>query len=172
MTYLVIAYPELQQNSFDWIQNYRQQNDKQFSMVDPHFTIVFAVNDLDKDVFVQEVKRTAEGFEPFDFDLKVATINQDNSGNYYHEFLVPDGGYSNIVRLHDRLYSGSLSPYRRFDVDFIPHISIGDGKTAQISKERVDALNSKDISIHGRISSLDIIEYDDGVITPVEKVTL
>jgi len=172
MAYLVIAYPELQQSDFDWVQDYRRENDKQFDIVNPHFTVVFAVHDLDKDNFVREARRIADGVEAFNFDLNVATVNQDNSGRYYHEFLVPDAGYSNIVKLHDKLYSGLLAPFLRLDVDFIPHISIGDSETAQVSKQRVDELNSQGISIHGRISSLDVIEYIDGAITPVEKITL
>lgn len=172
MSYLVIAYPELQQSDLDWIQDYRKQHDKQFILVKPHVTLVFAINDFDKDSFLHEVKQKVTGLKPFDFDLKVATINQDDSGNYYHEFLVPDTGYSNIVKLHDKLYSGLLAPYLRFDVDFIPHISIGDSEDAQVSKRRVDELNAQGVSIHGRISSVDVIEFADGAVTTVEKIGL
>ncbi|HSW78045.1 MAG TPA: 2'-5' RNA ligase family protein [Candidatus Chromulinivoraceae bacterium] len=172
MAYLVIAYPELQQSDFDWIQTYRRQNDRQFSLVEPHFSIVFAVSDLDKDSFLNEVKQKIGDITAFDVDLKVATINKDNSGNYYHEFLVPDTGYSDIVKLHDKLYSGLLAPYLRFDVDFIPHISIGDSEDAQISKKRVDELNAQGVSIHGRIGSVDVIEYADGAVSTVEKIEL
>jgi hypothetical protein len=172
MAFLVITHPEFQQSDFDWIQDYRRQHDKQFSIVDPHFTLVFAVHDIHKDSFLNEVRQKTEGVHPFDFDLKVATINRDDSGSYYHEFLVPDTGYSNIVKLHDKLYSGLLAPYQRFDVDFIPHISIGDSEGAQISKKRVDELNALDMSIHGRIASLDVIEYNNGAITVIEKITL
>jgi len=108
----------------------------------------------------------------FEFDLKVATINQDNSGSYYHEFLVPDTGYSNIVKFHDKLYSSVFAPHLRFDVDFIPHISIGDSKDPQVSKKRVDELNAHSVSIYGRIGSVDVIEYADGVVSTVEEIML
>lgn len=172
MSYLVVAYPELQQSDFSWIQDYRKENDKQFTLVKPHVTLVFAVRDLDKSSFLNEAKQKINGVKPFDFDLKVATINQDNSGGYYHEFLVPDIGYSNIVKLHDQLYSGLFAPYLRFDVDFIPHIGIGNSEDAQTSKERVDKLNAQDMSIHGRINSLDVIEYAHGAVKTIEKITL
>jgi hypothetical protein len=173
MAYLVIAYPELQQNDFDWIQSYRKQNDqRQYSLVEPHFSIVFAISDLDKDSFLTEVKQRINGIDPFEFDLKVATVNQDNSGSYYHEFLVPDTGYSDIVKLHDKLYSDMFAPYLRFDVDFIPHISIGDNDDVQVSKKRVDELNARGVSINGHIGSLDVIEYTDGAVRTVEKIML
>jgi len=172
MTYFVVAYPELQESDFDWIQSYRSQHDRQFSLVKPHFTLVFSIQELDKESFLAEVKQKVADVKAFDFELNVATINQDNSGKYYHEFLVPDVGYSNIVKLHDKLYSGLLAPYLRFDVDFIPHISIGDSEDAQTSKQRVDDLNSQDVSIHGRIGSLDVLAFTNGAVSTIEKIQL
>jgi hypothetical protein len=71
MAYLVVAYPKLAQNDFDFIQNYREQNDpRYFSVVEPHITLVFAINDIDKDNFIREVKDKIVGVEPFDFEMK------------------------------------------------------------------------------------------------------
>ncbi|HKU18102.1 MAG TPA: 2'-5' RNA ligase family protein [Candidatus Saccharimonadales bacterium] len=173
MAYLVIAYPELQQADFDWIQNYRKANDpRYFSVVEPHITLVFAISDIDKDSFVSEVKQKLVGTEAFDLEIKVATINQNDDGSYYHEFLVPDTGYSNIVKLHDKLYSGLFAPHLRFDIDFIPHIGIGNSDKAQTSKKRVDDLNKQELAIKGRIGSIDVIEYADGKVSTVEKIRL
>jgi len=173
MAYLVVAYPKLEQSDFDWIQNYREQNDpRYFSVIEPHITLVFAINDTDKDSFVNEVKQKLAGVEPFDFALNVATINQNDDGKYYHEFLVPDVGYSNTVKLHDKLYSGLFAPHLRFDIDFIPHIGIGNSDEAQISKQHIDELNAKGVSISGKVDEVDVIEYKDGAITTVEKIAL
>lgn len=76
------------------------------------------------------------------------------------------------MKLHDRLYSGLLVPYLRFDINFIPHICIGDSDDAQVSKNRVDELNAQGVSIHGRIDSFDVIEYADGVVKAIEKIML
>lgn len=172
MAYFVVAYPELQESDFDWIQAYRSQHDRQFSLVEPHFTLVFSIQELDKESFLAEMKQKVADIKAFEFELNTATINQDNSGKYYHEFLVPDAGYSNIVKLHDRLYSGLLAPHLRLDVDFIPHISIGDSEDAQTSKQRVDNLNSQNVSVHGRIGSLDVLAYADGTISTIERIQL
>lgn len=173
MPYLVVAYPKLEQSDFDFIQNYREKNDpRYFSVVDPHITLVFAVSDIDKDSFVDEVKDKIAGVQPFEFEIKVATINQNDDGKYYHEFLVPDTGYSNIVKLHDKLYSGLFAPYLRFDIDFIPHIGIGNSDEAKISKQRIDELNAKGVSIRGRVDDVSVIEFKDGVVTLVESIDL
>ena len=102
----------------------------------------------------------------------MATINQNDDGKYYHEFLVPDAGYSNIVKLHDRLYSGLFAPHLRFDIDFIPHIGIGNSDDAKISRQRIDELNAKGVSISGRVDSVDVIEYADDKVMTVEKIAL
>lgn len=173
MAYIVVAYPKLEHSDFDWIQNYREQNDSRyFSVIEPHLTLVFAIDDIVKDSFVNEVKDRIAGIEPFDFVINVATINQNDDGKYYHELLVPDTGYSNIVKLHDKLYSGLFAPYLRFDIDFIPHIGVGNSDEAQISKKRIDDINAKGVSIAGRVDCVDVVEYKDGVITTIEKYDL
>lgn len=173
MAYLVVAYPRLEQSNFDFIQNYREQNDpRYFSVVKPHITLVFAINDIDKDSFVNEVKDKIADIEAFNFEIKVATINQNDDGKYYHEFLVPDTGYSNIVKLHDKLYSGLFAPHLRFDIDFIPHIGIGNSDEAQTSKQRIDELNTRGISISGKVESVDVIEFADGKVTTLETINL
>lgn len=173
MAYIVVAYPKLEQNDFDFIQKYREQNDpRYFSVVEPHITLVFAIKDIDKDSFVSEVKDKIVGVEPFDFEIKVATINQNNDGKYYHEFLVPDTGYSNIVKLHDKLYSGLFAPHLRFDIDFIPHIGIGNSDEVHRSKQHIDELNAKGVSISGRLDSVDVIEFTDGKVATVERINL
>jgi hypothetical protein len=85
---------------------------------------------------------------------------------------VPDNGYSDIAKLHDKLYSGMLAPHQRFDIDFIPHISIGDSENASTSKKRIDDLNAQGVLVGGRIDSLDVIELVDGGVNTVEKIRL
>ena len=109
MAYLVLAYPELTSNDFDLIQNYRRDNDELFfKVVEPHFTIVFPVFDISQDEFTKEIKDKSSNLAKFDIVIRCATINKDAFNDYYHTFLVPDEGYSKIVKLHDKLYSDKL----------------------------------------------------------------
>lgn len=173
MAYLVVAYPKISQRDFDWIQDYRRENDlKHFSIVKPHFTLVFPMFDVSREDFVREVKHELEGFKKFDFEIRVSTVNKDVSGNFYHEFLVPDRGYSNIVKLHDKLYSGAFAGDQRFDVDFIPHIGIGNAKEAAESKKRVDELNKQGIDIKGTLDVIDVVEYAEGPVQTVDRFDL
>jgi hypothetical protein len=173
MAYLVVAYPKLSKSDFNWIQEYRKKNDPMyFSVVEPHFSIIFAIGDIEKSVFIKEVKKQINNVKKINFEIKVATINQDDSGEYYHEFLVPDKGYSDIVKLHDKLYSGEFNGHLRLDIDFIPHIGIGNNKDSSVSKGRIDIINKEGVDMAGVIDSIDIIEYKDGNVKTVEKISL
>ena len=55
MAYLIIAYPELSQEDYWLIQEFRKQNDFYYSIVEPHFTIVFPVFDIEKDLFINPI---------------------------------------------------------------------------------------------------------------------
>ena len=60
----------------------------------------------------------------------------------------------------------------RLEIDFIPHIGIGNSDDAYISKKRVDELNKREISIIGKVDCIDVIEFRDGVVAAVEKINL
>jgi len=161
--YLVVAYPSISSSDFQWIESYRSENDKRyFKVVKPHFTLVFPISSHDihqTDVTDEVMKQLAESRggskekTAIEFEIRVATISQDHSKEYFHEFLVPDRGYSDIVKLHDKLYSDKFRKYLRFDIDYIPHIGIGNSPKDDvlISKKRVDQLNSDGIYITGSI---------------------
>lgn len=173
MSYLLLAYPKLSEESFKFIQDYRKINDfKYFNVVKPHFTIVFSTSNFSEDNFIEEVVKQAHGFKKFDFKIKCATINQDDTRTFYHEFLVPDQGYSNVVKLHDKLYSGKFFDNLRFDIDYIPHIGIGNSEDVFVCKKNVDGLNSKNLSIGGLVSVLDIVKYENNTITTLKTVEL
>lgn len=173
MSYLIITYPKLAIEDIDLIDNYRKQNDELFyKVVDPHFTLVFPVFDVAQDAFVKEIKSKAEGLTRFGFTLRCATINKDAFSDYFHAFLVPDEGFSRIVKLHDRFYSGTLIDNLRLDIDFIPHIGIGNSKDKLLCKRMVDEWNEKEFAISGSISVLSIIKYEDGVVTTIEEIEL
>lgn len=173
MAYLVLAYPELTSESFDSIQRYREDNDKLFfKVVKPHFTLVFPVFDISEDKFIEEVKNKSLNFERFDFTIRCATINKDAFTDYFHAFLVPDEGYSRIVRLHDKLYSDILKHNLRLDIEYVPHIGIGNSQDRYQCKKMIDEWNDKDFELSGTISRLTIVRYEDSSVTTLEEIEL
>lgn len=112
------------------------------------------------------MRQQVQGEDKIQFAVKCAALGKDHLSGFTHVFLVPDQGYSDILKLHDRLYTGLLAPELRLDLPFIPHLTIASSVDAHICKELAQGINSRDISIHGVIGNLDItLLKDDGVET-------
>ena len=85
---------------------------------------------------------------------------------------VPDEGYSRIVKLHDKLYSDKLKDNLRLDLDFIPHIGIGNSLDRYKYKKMVDEWNKEEFELRGTISGLKIVRYENDVVTTIEEIKL
>jgi len=170
---VVLAYPKFSDSDYEWIQNYRRVNDLlYYDIVDPHFTFVFPTYSLSKDNFIDEITGKCKNEKSIPFVIRSAVLNKDSFIDTYHELLVPDKGHSSIIKLHDKLYSGKLFPELRLDIDFIPHIGIGNSKDPIICKSNVDQINKLNIEIKGIIDDLDIATYENNKVETVEKVNL
>lgn len=172
MSYLAVAYPKFKRKDYQWIQNYRKRFDLRFyNIVEPHITLVFALK-MNREVFVRDMRSKLKKVKKINFELKIAALNFDNSQTYYHEFLIPEKGHSSIIKLHDKLYSGKLNKFLRLDIDYIPHIGIGNSDSGIKSKKRVDYLNKKAIAIKGTINYVDVIEYDNNQVKTIDRIKL
>lgn len=57
--------------------------------------------------------------------------------------LVQDEGFSEVVRLHDKLYTVILALELRLDIPFYPHIGIGSSTDVLACKRLADDLKMK-----------------------------
>lgn len=172
MRLYVVAYPELEQADYKQIDDSRREYDRLYGMIDAHITLVFLVDDMTPEDFVAEVKKQAAGAKAFDITLRACTINKDSFSEHYFAFLVPDEGNSNIIKLHDKLYSGKLAHHHRMDIDYIPHILIATSLDKTVIMNIVNEWNAKDFEFKGRIKALDIIRFENGVTTLLDRVVL
>ena len=173
MSLLVLSYPVISRDDFNWIQAVRVNHDKlHYKVVAPHFTIVFPLSDMDRVRFIEHIKHQSRGFKKIAFVLRSAVIVKDATSEYTHVFLVPDEGYGDIVKLHDRLYSGQLASELRLDIPFIPHIGIGNAIDPQVCKELADDLNKQDFTIEGIIETLYVLWYEGNKVNTIEQIEL
>ena len=171
MAFLILAFPEIAINDFEWIQSYRKENDKlYYDVVDPHFTIVFVTNDFTETIFVDEISTLSKGLKEIEFEITDAIVIKDFFSEYYQEFLVPGKGYSEIVKLHDQLYSQRLLPNLRTDIEYIPHIGIGNSKDIDVCNNGVN--NLKLPRIKGSINELAVVNYENKVISKIAAIPL
>ena len=158
MALLVLAYPKLTIKDRKWIDDFRKKHDPLFyGIVDSHFTIVFPTFDIKQNDFVAEVEKKSKKLYTLDFTIRCALMNNVRLSDYYHIFLSPDEGNSNLVKLHDILYSGKLRKTLRLDIDFFSHIAISNTKDEDKGKELIDYVNNSNTTINGSINFLNII---------------
>jgi 2'-5' RNA ligase len=173
MSLLVVTYPVLSQTDYQWVQTIRATHDTlYYHVVAPHFTLVFPVESLAQEPFVAHIARQIRGVPPFRFVLRCAVLHQDPFTPSTQVFLVPDEGYSQFVKLHDRLYTGPLAPALRLDLPFIPHITVANSADPHAGKRVAETLNAQDFAIGGRVETLEVVWYDGTRVATVEQFLL
>jgi len=172
MSYLVIAYPELKPEDLQLMQACRKDHDELYPVVAPHFTIVFAIDNVPEQSFVPEVVRQLTGVKKISFSIRSAIVNKDAFSDHFHTFLVPDEGFSSLVKLHDKLYSGLFSDNLRPDISYIPHISIARSPDRFLCKKIADEWNNKNFVAKGEVNTLSIVRYAGGKIMLLEEIVL
>lgn len=165
MALAVIAYPILDKRNYNFIQDFRKLNDPfLYSVIEPHFAFVFPVTGIPINEFITEITKQSKGYCRFNFTIRCAVVNKDSFLDYSHTLLVPDEGFSSIVKLHDKLYNGTLINERRLDIDYIPHIGIGTSKNINQCKLMADKLNESELEIDGSIKELTIVKFEKNII--------
>lgn len=173
MPLLVLAYPQLEEKDFEWIQSFRAKHDERyFNLALPHFTFVFPVDEVSQKDFVNHVEKISKKFKEFYFVLRCAQIVKDSFSDYTDLFLIPEEGYRIFVKLHDALYTGILEKQLCLDIPFIPHLGIANNKDPQRCKILADEINSKNLEVFGAINKLDIVSYSNDKIETVKEIIL
>lgn len=172
MALVVVSYPNISLDDLSLIQSVRAEHDRYYRVIAPHFTFVFPVYGIEQSAFVEHVKRQAEGVRKIPFVVRCAMVVMESGAAITHVFLVPDEGYSDIVKLHDRLYRSMLAPELRLDIAFIPHIGVGNATDPQACKDLADDLNQREPAIRGTVDSLDVASYEGDGVTTIERIEL
>ncbi len=173
MALLVLGYPTITEADRAWIQQVREQHDElYYRVVDPHFTLVFPVFNMDRAAFTAHVAERVRGRRPIRFVLRCAVVVKDSFNAYTHVFLVPDEGHAEVVKLHDALYAGTLTPHLRLDIPFIPHVGVGNSTDPLACKRLADTLNGQDFCVEGVVDKVDVVWYEDNRVTPVATIPL
>jgi 2'-5' RNA ligase len=121
----VVAYPRLSDVDRTWIAALRGEHDAAMHrVIGPHVTLVFASERLDADALATHTAAVARGCSRFVCTFRHARAVQDALSPAAHVFLIPSAGRSELLQLHDRLYSGQLAPELRSDLAYEPHITV------------------------------------------------
>ena len=168
----VASYPQISSEDQQWIQTYRKDHDIYFDLIPPHFSLVFPTYGFQPESFIQEIRKQARDQPSIEFEIRCAIRNNDLTNDYWHVLLVPDQGFGQMVKLHNRLYQGLLSHTERLDIDFIPHLAIGNTKDPQECKAMVEGINAQDIDIKGVIHTIDVLAYKNQKLSTIQVIPL
>lgn len=172
MAFCAVNYPAISPEDYEWIQSIRREHDLlYYDVVEPHFTLVFPTGVIEKSTFITHIADIAAQFMPFEAVMRCATVGDPNFMDHAHAFLIPDEGFSDIVRLHDALYAGPLQALR-LDMPFVPHIGIASTPLVAECKEIVDRLNAEQFEIRARVERLAVIGYDGKKTWAIEECVL
>lgn len=173
MALAVLNYPTLSDNDFDWIQSIRRKHDRlYYDVVNPHVSLVFPIDGIERSTLIGHVHKQARSTAPFEAVFRCAILGDPDFEDHAHAFLVPDEGFSNIVRLHDQLYTGPLADFLRLDMPFLPHVGIANTPQPEACKKIVDELNAEDFEIRARVEGLDMVEYDGSSVQTIERIPI
>jgi 2'-5' RNA ligase len=70
---------------------------------------------------------------------------------------VPDHGATEIIDLHDKLYSGFLESHLRTDLPFIPHITVAAHADVDECERLAATLNEQSREIRGEVAGVDVV---------------
>ncbi|MDR8394439.1 2'-5' RNA ligase family protein [Aliifodinibius sp. S!AR15-10] len=173
MALAVVNYPTLSESDFQWIQDIRKEHDNLFyGVVEPHFTLVFPTENIGLGSFTSHVKNVASKFNSFQFISRCVTVGDPDFWDHAHVFMIPDEGFSEVVKLHDAFYTGILESELRLDLPFVPHIGVASDPSPEKCKNIVDQVNQQDFEVKGIVEKLDIIEFDGESTKTIEQIVL
>jgi 2'-5' RNA ligase len=173
MALVVVSYPQVSLRDAEWLASLKQRYPGLTpSSLGPHFTLVFPLEDIDEAQLAAHVREQVHGQQAIPFAIRCAVPINDYASEDYYVLLVPDEGFSGIVKLHDRLYTGPLASLLSPDTPFTPHITVGHTTDGWLCRQVANELNAEDFTIAGTIAHVDLIDKDGHSIRTVERFAL
>jgi hypothetical protein len=174
----VVARPEFKADAANFVQSVRDEfsdlqfNDKGFGV---HVTLMFKMREgLTVEQWDAHMANVLSTYEPFFMAFRCAITMPDltdSKDQRYHVFLVPDEGFSNVVKLHNSLYTGELVAKLVHDVPYIPHILLGYHDEAAYCNQVVDFVNKKG-TIVGKVSTVKLFQDSGEGMQEIKTYTL
>ncbi len=173
MSLLVVAYPEIEQRNYDWIESLRVKYDQaNYNIVRPHFTLVFPAEGIAENDLIDHVEACVRTVPPIPFVLRSASTIYDQFEDRWLVFLIPDEGNGRLSKLHDNLYTGILADKWLMKIPYIPHVTVAMLEDCQECKNLTAEVNREGLEIAGLITAVEIVRYAEGRIESIRRIGL
>ena len=167
----VVAYPTLSDGDREWIEGIRTRYDPLAARIAAHFTLVFPT-EVAEAPLVAQVRKALKSASPIPVVLRRAAAYSDAIGSGCYVFLLAEEGHRELLQLHDTLYEGTPTAHRRFDIPFVPHVTVGAHPQMSECERIVNHLNEESRIIRAWINGVDVIEIDESTIRTVAEIPL
>lgn len=117
MNYAVVYFPTV---PMVHINDFREKYDPSQHTIPPHVTLISPFSTISENQVIQHIETVTKTTNPFQIHLNGLVKSFDDC-----LFLLVKEGKQEIVKLHEKLYSGILAPYLQNDPPFMPHITLG-----------------------------------------------
>ena len=116
----MILFPQF--NNIEVIKNIRGKYDPLANCIAPHISIVFPFESNMPSIKLKEhINEALKGIKKFNIQLK--DITGDFRDGYL--FLNVKKGNDQVIKLHDKLYSGILRSFLYKKITYCPHLTLG-----------------------------------------------
>jgi 2'-5' RNA ligase len=167
----VIARPHFEKADLAWLTDIRTR--RAGNRGPPYFTLVFSGVDMPARDFAARIRVTAAAQPRVRFHLRSALVVPEPSVGRFHVFLIPDEGFSAILRLHDALHVGPIEAALRPETPYLPHITVATSSDYAEARRIAASLNADGgIDIKGHIEALEVERRRGEVIKLVAEVPL
>lgn len=173
MSLLTLAYPQLSQRDFEWIEVIRSRhNQHDIGLVKPHLTLVFETERLSSDQLAAHIHSVVSDTPPVDMVFRSVMIMPGIVCSETYLFLVPEEGFSAVAGLHDRLYSDKLAADLRLDIPYVPHMTLGRFADGRACQKVATELSLQPIAIEARIETVDLVDFDGAALRTIQQFPL
>ena len=174
MYWSLVYFPDVGADSLNGI---RRKYDPTFELIRPHVTIMFPAPESVGEVRLREhIHNIALRRRQFPVRFRGFVKSPD-----HWLFLKVEDGNAEFVQLYASMYTGPLAEFRRDDVEFVPHVSLGlfvnkdvqydMSSTPQAAdfdeptyRQALHDANAAQIDLRCTVSRLHLVEIEDDVI--------
>ena len=118
----ILLFPKIK--NIEIIQNTRLKYDRLANKIKPHITIVFPFEDeITNEELYNKLILLTKDVKCFNISLKGIVLTNDK-----YVILKVIVGSDKIKKLHDCIYKNVFPKYLRNDIEYIPHITLGQAK--------------------------------------------
>jgi 2'-5' RNA ligase len=155
LIFAVVHYPNLDTQR---INQFRRRYDPQVDLIEPHITLMFPVPEsIGEKNLVNHLESVLRGRQPFPIHLQGLQKSWDD-----YLFLMIQEGRTDIIGLHNEIYTGVLASFPKGELPYLPHVTLGVfRKDANEYSEALEAAKRLDLNYRCVLDKIHLLKIND-----------